>query len=205
MLGLLFRDPLAFLLLALPLLYSVVVHELAHGWVAALLGDPTARSLGRLSIRPWRHLDPLGTLLLFVAGFGWARPVPVNLGNLRHQRAGLVLVSAAGVTANTLVAFLAILLYRLLVPSPSGVLTAVLLSLAQVNVALAAFNLIPLPPLDGSKIVMGLSPSGVRRALSRLEPYGLLVIVALLYLDVLDPVIKAFRWALLLLIDGLLP
>jgi Zn-dependent protease len=205
LLNLLLNDPLALFLLSVPLLYSVVLHEIAHGWVASLLGDQTAKSLGRLSLKPWRHLDPIGTLLLFVVGFGWAKPVPVDFGNLRRRRTGLVLVASAGIVANMLLAFLAILLYRLLLPSPSGGLAVVLNSLAHVNVVLASFNLVPIPPLDGSKILMGCSSRRVQHALSWMEPYGFLVIVGLLYLGVLDPVIGAFRWAIISLIGVLLP
>ena len=95
LIGLLLSDPLAFILIAIPLLYSVIIHEVAHGWVADKMGDSTARWLGRLSLDPRRHLDPVGTLMLFFFGFGWAKPVPVNFGNLRNHRRGLIFVSAA--------------------------------------------------------------------------------------------------------------
>src|SRR5512138_980719 len=104
---LLFSDPLVFLLLAIPLLYSIIIHELAHGWVAYKMGDPTAKWLGRLSLDPRKHLDPIGTLALLIVGFGWAKPVPVNFSNLHGSRKGLIFVSAAGIAANLLLAFIA--------------------------------------------------------------------------------------------------
>ena len=109
LLRLLFSDPATFILLVIPLLYSVIIHEMAHGWVADKMGDSTARWLGRLSFNPMRHLDPIGTIMLFVFGFGWAKPVPVNFNNLRNYRRGLIFVSAAGIVANILLAFLAML------------------------------------------------------------------------------------------------
>jgi Zn-dependent protease len=205
LLNLLLRDPLAFLLIALPLMYSVILHELAHGWVAYRMGDPTAKLLGRLSLNPVKHLDPIGTLTLFIFGFGWAKPVPVNFNRLRGPRAGMILVSAAGIVANTLLAFVAIFLSRLLVLQPAGVPAELLYYFAQINIILAAFNLIPLPPLDGSKILMGLASPSVRGVLFRLERYGFLIIIVLLYLGVLDPVIHLFQWIILSVIALLLP
>src|SRR5512136_1786904 len=102
LLRLLTSNPLAFVLLAVPLLYSIIIHELAHGWVAYRMGDPTAKWSGRLSLNPLKHLDPIGTLMLFLFGFGWAKPVPVNFDNLRDLRKGLILVSSAVIIANML-------------------------------------------------------------------------------------------------------
>src|SRR5512137_2040541 len=172
LLNLLINDPLTFILLAIPLLYSIIIHELAHGWVAYKMGDPTAKLLGRLSLNPLKHLEPVGTLMLFIFGFGWAKPVPVNFSNLREGRKGFIFVSAAGIAANTLLAFTAFLLNRLLSPSPSGSLAPMLFYLAQVNIMLAAFNLIPIPPLDGSKILIGLTSGAFQRFLIGLERYG---------------------------------
>ena len=205
LLNLLLKDPLGFIIIAIPLLYSVILHELAHGWAAYRMGDPTAKSLGRLTINPLKHLDPMGTLMLFFFGFGWAKPVPVNPNLLRDRRRGMILVSAAGVITNMLLAFCALFLYRLLSPSPSGIAAQLLYYFARINIILAAFNLIPLPPLDGSKILMGFAPPGLQKSLFRLERYGLLIIIALLYLGVLDPVIRFFEWMILSLIKLLLP
>jgi len=205
LLNLLIRDPAAFLLLAVPLLYSIVIHELAHGWVAYRMGDPTAKLLGRLSLNPLKHLDPVGTLMLFIFGFGWAKPVPINLSYVRNMRKGLILVSSAGIFANMALAFLTFLLSGFLSPSPSGSLRLLLYYLAQINIILAAFNLIPIPPLDGSKILMGFLSDRYRYALSRLEPYGFFIIIGLLYIGALNPVIAFFRGVILWLIGILLP
>ena len=205
LLNLLLRDPLAFILIAIPLLYAIIFHELAHGWVAYRMGDSTAKSLGRLSLNPLKHLDPMGTLMLFIFGFGWAKPVPVNFSQLRGRRTGMILVSAAGIITNTILAFIAVFLTRILSLSPSGVPAELLYYFAQINIILAAFNLIPLPPLDGSKILMGFASPSVQNFLFRIERYGFFIIIALLYLGVLDPVIHFFRWMIIALINLLLP
>ena len=126
--------------------------------------------------------------------------------NLLHdRRKGMILVSAAGIITNMLLAFCALFLYRLLSPSPSGIAAQLLYYFARINIILAAFNLIPLPPLDGSKILMGFAPPGVQKSLYRLERYGLLIIILLLYLGFLEPVIRFFEWLILLPIKLLLP
>lgn len=204
LLNLLLKDPLAFILIAIPLLYAIIFHELAHGWVAYRFGDSTAKSLGRLSLNPLKHLDPMGTLMLFIFGFGWAKPVPVNFSHLRDRRMGMIWVSAAGIITNTLLAFMAMFLTRLLSPAPSSLPAVLLYYFAQVNIILAAFNLIPLPPLDGSKILMGFAPPNVQNLLFRAERYGFILIIALLYFGVLNPVIDFFRWIILSVINLML-
>lgn len=196
LLSLLFKDPAAFVLLVIPLLYSIIIHEVAHGWVANKMGDPTAKWLGRLTLDPRGHLDPIGTIMLFIFGFGWAKPVPVNFNNLKYQRKGLIFVSAAGIAANILLAFLALLTRQLLDPQSRTAIT-VLVNFAGINIMLAAFNLIPIPPLDGSKILMGFTSRRFQYSLARLEPYGLLIIMGLLWLRILDPVISFLEWAIL--------
>jgi Zn-dependent protease len=205
LLNLLIQDPVTFVLLAIPLLYSIIIHELAHGWVAYRMGDPTAKQQGRLTLNPLKHLDPIGTLMLFIFGFGWAKPVPINLSYIHDTRKGLILISSAGIIANMIFAFLAILLSRLLSPSFSGSIGTLLYYLAQINIILAAFNLIPIPPLDGSKILMGFLPERFQYALSRLEPYGFFIIIGLLYFGALDPVIALFRGIILAVISIFLP
>jgi len=190
---LLFRDPLTFILLVIPLMYSIIIHELAHGWVAYRMGDPTAKWLGRLSLDPRKHLDPFGSIALLIFGFGWAKPVPVNFLNLRDQRKGMIYVSAAGITANTILAFIAFLIMRLTQDYDVGPLHTMLYFTARVNIMLAAFNLIPIPPLDGSKILMGFLPGEYQYHLERLEPYGMFIILGLLYLGILNPVISLFQ------------
>jgi len=205
LLNLLLKNPLGFVIVAIPLLYAVIFHELAHGWVAYRLGDPTAKLMGRLSLNPLKHLDPLGTLMLFLVGFGWARPVPVNFNRLRDRRMGMILVSAAGIITNILLAFCALLLYRLLALKSSTISAQLLYYFARINIILAAFNLIPLPPLDGSKILMGFASSSVRNFLFRIERYGFIIIIALLYMGVLDPVINFFQRMIILVIKILIP
>ncbi|MBI5589110.1 MAG: site-2 protease family protein [Deltaproteobacteria bacterium] len=205
LLNLLIKDPLEFILIAVPLLYSIIFHELAHGWVAYLMGDPTAKSLGRLSLNPLKHLDPMGTIMLFIFGFGWAKPVPVNFYLLRDRHKGMILVSAAGIITNMLLAFSALFLNRLLSLSPSSMPAELLYYVAQINIMLAAFNLIPLPPLDGSKILMGFASPNVQNFFFRIERYGLLIIIGLLYFGALNPVIHFFQWMILSLIKLLLP
>ena len=203
----LIKDPLAFVILSALLLYSVIFHELAHGWVAYKMGDPTAKWLGRLTLNPVKHLDPIGTLMLLFIGFGWAKPVPINLENIPgdKRRKGLILVSAAGITANIIFAFVALLLLRLISPEPSGMAGQVLILLAHINIILAAFNLIPIPPLDGSKILMGFAPESINRVLNQIEPFGFFIVIGLLYLHVLDPLINLFQYIILALISVFLP
>jgi Zn-dependent protease len=209
LLKLLTRDPLAFALVAIPLLFSVIIHEVAHGWVAYRMGDSTAKWSGRLSLNPLKHLDPIGTLMLFLAGFGWAKPVPVNFNNLLDKRKGLIFVSLAGILANILFAFIALLFVRLFSASFSGVnlilVYKVCQSVAYINITLAALNLIPIPPLDGSKILMGILWERTPDFLFRLEPYGFFIIIGFLYLGILDPLIRLIGWVIAKLIGILLP
>ena len=200
-------DPVAFFMLAVLLLYSVILHEVAHGWVAFKMGDETAKWQGRLTLNPLKHLDPTGSLMLLIVGFGWAKPVPVNLGNIPapQRRMGLVLVSAAGIAANILVAFCALLLWRLLSPEPDGMIDQMLQLLSYINIMLAAFNLIPIPPLDGSKILMGFTPTSFSRMLYRIEPFGFFIVLGLLLLDVLDPVIDTFKYGIITFISFFMP
>ena len=203
----LIKDPLAFVILSALLLYSVIFHELAHGWVAYKMGDFTAKWMGRLTLNPMKHLDPIGTLMLLFIGFGWAKPVPVNLENIPadQRRKGIILVSAAGITANIIIAFFALLLLRLISPEPSGMINQILSLLAYINIILAAFNLIPIPPLDGSKILMGFAPESVNRALNQIEPFGFFIVIGLLFLHVLDPVINLLQQVILAVISVFLP
>jgi Zn-dependent protease len=204
---LLLNDPVAFVMLSVLLLYSVIFHELAHGWVAYKMGDATAKWLGRLTLNPIKHLDIVGTLMLIIVGFGWAKPVPVNMENIpaEKRRRGLIFISAAGITANIICAFIALLLLRLLSPEPSGMVQQILYLLARINIILAAFNLIPIPPLDGSKIVMGFAPESVNRVLNQIEPFGFFIVLGLLLLGALNPVINLFQYIILTVISIFLP
>lgn len=189
LISLLFQDPAAFLILAIPLLYSIIIHEVAHGWVAYLFGDDTAKHSGRLSLNPMAHLDPMGTLALFIVGFGWAKPVPINYANIRNFRLGLICISLAGCVANIFIATLAILLLQFPAINSHHLATSILMVIAKINIVLGALNLIPVPPLDGSRILLGILPERAQRALIRIEPYGLLVLFGLLFTGFLNPVI----------------
>jgi Zn-dependent protease len=197
-----------FSLWALPILTAVILHEVAHGYVAFRLGDPTAARLGRLTLNPFAHVDPFGTvilpLLLLFGGspflFGYAKPVPVNFLNLRNPRKGMVLVALAGPMTNLVLAGLSALAFRFLstVQVPEAGLLATNLDFLRsmagssmlMNVGLAVFNLLPLPPLDGGRVATGLLPRSPAIALARLEPYGMLIIMVLLATGVLDQILR---------------
>ena len=143
--------------------------------------------------------------MLFILGFGWAKPVPVNFSYVKDTRKGLILISSAGIIANMILAFLALLIYHIFSPPQTSIAAKILYYLAQINIMLAAFNMIPIPPLDGSKILMGFTSERFQYTLSRLEPYGFFIIIGLLYIGALDPVIAFFRWMILGVIGILLP
>lgn len=189
LISLLFSNPRLFIVLAVLLLYSVIAHEVAHGWVAHLFGDDTALRYGRLTLNPASHLDPIGTLMLFLVGFGWARPVPVDYYALRDFRLGLIFVSLAGCLANILIAIIAIFLLQFGHINANPAFSAILSIVVRINIILGAFNLIPIPPLDGSKILTGFLPEEAQRNLARLEPYGFFILVFLLFTGLLNPMI----------------
>jgi len=193
-----------------PILLAVSFHELAHGWVALRLGDHTAQMLGRLSLNPLRHIDPVGTvivpiLLFMTAGviFGWAKPVPIDWRNLHQPQRDMALVAAAGPVANLLMAIAWAILLRSAVGLDGGLpwLSAPLIYMGLtgiiVNLLLAALNLIPLPPLDGSRVVSALLPRRWAQIYNRIEPYGLFVLLLLLLSGglqtLLTPVIGAIE------------
>jgi Zn-dependent protease len=176
-----------------PGLLAITLHEVAHGWVAERLGDPTARLLGRLTLNPFRHLDPVGALLLLLIGFGWARPVPVTLKNLRHPRRGMMWVALGGPLANLGLALLSALALRGLAvlsagPAGSGWWTMLGEPLAlmaafslYINLVLTVLNLVPVPPLDGGRVLAGLLPRRAATVLASIEPFGMLVVVFLFF------------------------
>lgn len=174
LLNLLFSDPLAFVIIAGALVLSLAFHEFAHAWTADRLGDPTPRRFGRVTLNPANHLDPFGTLLLLFAGFGFARPVPVNPNNL--TRWGGLAVAAAGPLSNVLIALVAVGL--LFVLPPTGLGLRVLLTVLSVNLVLAIFNLLPIPLFDGSRILAALFPRTLGRSLAEFErmPFSFMLV-----------------------------
>jgi Zn-dependent protease len=189
LISLLFSNPVLFFVLVVLLLYSVIAHEVAHGWAAHLFGDDTALYNGRLTFNPASHVDPIGALMLFFVGFGWAKPVPVDYYRLRNSRFGLFTVALAGCVANILIAATAIFLLQFEYFSGSDLLSGVLSITARINLILGAFNLIPIPPLDGSKIIMSFLPEHAQYRLALLEPYGFFILIILLFTGLLNPVI----------------
>lgn len=176
-----------------PGMLAVVCHEVSHGYVAWRFGDPTARMMGRLTLNPVKHIDIFGTLMIFIIGIGWAKPVPVVSENLRNPKRDMIWVAAAGPITNILLATVSAFLLRGLVAfgtpavpgSPLGMLVEpVVLMLAfsvYINLLLAIFNMIPVPPLDGGRVLVGLLPHRQAAAWSRIEPYGMVIIIVLVF------------------------
>ncbi|GAB6182178.1 site-2 protease family protein [Desulfotomaculum defluvii] len=188
------------LLMAPPILFALTLHEYAHAYTAYRLGDKTAYYEGRLTANPLKHLDPLGTLLLFIAGFGWAKPVPVNPFYFDDRKKGMMLVSLAGPMTNLLLAVIGSILLGLL--TPTGGLAFMLSYFIYINVLLAVFNLIPIPPLDGSKILAGLLP-GPQQWLYQLERYGTAILFLLIFLGALSPILRFFIYPIVELLTAL--
>ncbi len=188
---------------ALPVLFAIVLHEVAHGWVADKLGDNTARFMGRLTLNPIKHIDPIGTVLipvlLLVVGspflFGYAKPVPINFRKLRNPKRDMIWVALAGPVTNLLLALISTLVLAVTVNMPGSMewVSQPLALMCQasiiINVVLCIFNLLPLPPLDGGRVAVGLLPGPMAYQLSRLEPFGFLIIILLLVSGVLQSVI----------------
>lgn len=196
---------------ALPVLIAIIFHEVAHGWVAYRLGDPTAARMGRLTLNPIAHIDPIGTILLpallIISNapflFGYAKPVPVNFQNLNNPKRDMIWVALAGPVTNLLLALGCIMVLRmglpLIAPSShfsSSTLVSFLAPLALmakngvlINSVLAVFNAFPLPPLDGGRVAVGLLPEPYSSMLARVEPYGFLILIVLLMTRVLDKIV----------------
>jgi Zn-dependent protease len=189
-------------IMLVPALMAITCHEVSHGFVADRLGDNTARRLGRLTLNPIRHMDIIGTLMVFVIGIGWAKPVPVNFNNLRNPKRDMIWVAAAGPLTNFSIAFISAMMMRLMIFTANGMAKApmeifvkpVILMLAfsvYINLLLGIFNLIPVPPLDGGRVAVGLLPYRQAAAFSRIEPYGMIIIIVLVFFtNVFDYIIS---------------
>lgn len=176
-----------------PGMLAIVCHEVSHGYIAWRFGDPTARMLGRLTLNPIKHIDIVGTLMIFFIGIGWAKPVPVTYENLRNPKRDMIWVAAAGPITNILLAAFSAFLLRGIVAfgnpatsaSPVSMLVEPLVMMLSfsvyINLLLAIFNLIPVPPLDGGRVLMGLLPYRQAAYVSRIEPYGMIIIIVLVF------------------------
>ena len=204
---------------ALPVLFAITIHEVAHGWVAKKLGDPTAMMMGRLTLNPLKHIDPIGTVvvpiaLLLMTGFmfGWAKPVPVTWENLRNPKRDMALVAVAGPASNLIMAIGWVLIMKLgyMLGGTFDWLAWPLVKMAEIgiliNLILMILNLIPIPPLDGGRVLSGLLPGPWAWKLSRIEPYGLIIMVVLMVTGLLGKIIvppMMFIEGLLLALVGL--
>jgi Zn-dependent protease len=207
--------------MAPPLVFAIVLHEVAHGWVADRLGDHTARDMGRLTLNPISHIDVFGTIIMPVLCilahtpiFGYAKPVPINPYNFRDPKKGMALASIAGPGINIIMALSFSFLFRIIMPALEGVMPkqswqwfGLPLSLmlgfgVLINVALAVLNLIPIPPLDGSRIVYWMLPDKPAAAYYRLERYGLIILIVLMYTNVLGRIIMPIIQPILTLLLG---
>jgi len=186
---------------AIPVLFAITVHEASHGYVARMFGDNTAYVLGRVTLNPIKHIDPIGTIavplgMVILTGFmfGWAKPVPVDWASLRRPKRDMIWVAAAGPAVNLVMAILWALMFRLL--QGAGVEERFFFEVAragiQVNLVFMALNLLPIPPLDGGRIVSGLLPHQLSIAYSRLEPFGLFIIIGLMFAGALNFLLRPF-------------
>jgi Zn-dependent protease len=205
-------------LAAIPITFAITLHEAAHGYAARHFGDYTAHNAGRISLNPLRHIDPVGTiavpLLILVTSklmgtggilFGWAKPVPVNFGQLRHPKRDMLWVAAAGPGANLVMAVCWALVLRLALGMPESYFSLPMQRMAQygisINVVLMVLNLFPLPPLDGGRIAVSLLPGHLAWRFARIEPYGFIILLMLLFTGVLGAVLSPFIRAALRLIS----
>jgi len=180
-----FPDISQLLIMAPAFIFALTFHEFAHAWSANKLNDPTAKNEGRLTLNPLVHLDPVGTIMLFVVGFGWARPVPVNPRNLQNPRQDMMWIALAGPCSNVLLAFALGWLYYNTAPTSEmmSIFRAMLEFGIYINLVLCFFNLLPIPPLDGSRIITGLLPQEQAYQFSKLEQFGPGLLIGLIVLD----------------------
>lgn len=183
-------------ILAPPFLFALTIHEFSHGYVADRLGDPTARNMGRLTLNPIKHIDPLGVLAFIIMKIGWAKPVPVDPRYFKNPLRDMLWVALAGPAANLMTAIASGLAAQFLVIVSSLLPAFILWPLAQmiaasiwINIMLAVFNLLPIPPLDGSKVLMGLLPPQQAASFVKLEPFGFIILLGLFYTGILQKII----------------
>ncbi|MBK53974.1 MAG: site-2 protease family protein [Candidatus Marinimicrobia bacterium] len=190
----LFRLPPEVLVLLIPvLLFALVFHEFSHGWVAYKLGDPTAKNQGRLTLNPIAHLDPFGSMMILFVGFGWAKPVPVDSRYLANPREDMMKIAFAGPASNLFLALIGGVLIRL--TGYAGPLTSMLILFTQINISLAVFNMIPIPPLDGSQIFSGIMIRRNPQLVMQLQMYGPQILVGLILFGMFTGV--SVIWALM--------
>lgn len=200
-----------YLVRAMVLMTAIPLHECAHAWASDKLGDPTAKNLGRLSLNPMAHLDVFGSILMLFTGFGWAKPVPVMSRNFENVKKGMVLSALAGPAANILLALLCMLLYKLwcfvLYPmlavqfSVAQAIATILYIMCILNINLAVFNLIPVPPLDGSRLVTALLPARIYYKVMQYERYIILALFVILFVGILDVPLTFLRGAVYHFLD----
>lgn len=171
------------LITAIAIIFTLVTHEIAHGYIALLNGDDTAKNLGRLSPNPLKHLDPLGTLSMLLFRFGWAKPVPINPNKFKNYRLGMFTVSIAGIVVNLFTAFISIILLSFV---RNIILINFLKALVSYGIIFAVFNLIPIPPLDGSKILASLLPIKFTNFMYKYQRYSSIVLIILLFSGAID-------------------
>ena len=192
---------LQFIILAPPLLLALTVHEFAHGYVAFRLGDPTAQASGRLTLNPLKHLDPLGTIAFFIFHFGWAKPVPVNPAYFKDPRKDMFWVALAGPVTNLILAVISALMTKVVWALAKSIpysalgeailvpLNSVLIASVWINLVLCIFNFLPIPPLDGSRILTGILPPDLARSYASIERYGFILLIILAVSGVLSKLI----------------
>ena len=191
MLGTLFSNPLSFFILFFCLIFSITIHEFAHAWTAYRLGDSTPKYQGRVTLNPLSHIDPIGLLLLVLAGFGWGRPVEYDLYSLKHPKRDVLLISLAGPLSNFIIAFCFLIIGKFI-----G-FNVVISQLVNLNLVLGVFNLLPIHPLDGFKVVTGLLPYNLAYRWQDLENYGIYILLIFIFTD-------AFKYTVLPIVSIIL-